>query len=262
MKKQEEQNIYELADFENHCHLWNIIPGGSGNSIALLREIVDSIQYDNYYSPGNKTPVILITGATGKRFTAQVLANSLLMEDVRICPAEYFENGYYSHQFFSDSYLNTAHIVTNIEELQNRVESTLWRYISNRQCSYYNGVKKAYGNTVYCNGLIVLTAHDKNVVQKTILKAVDFFVELEPLSIDMLKAVVHQRLFFCGVKYDGEEVLHAIVEQGAGQIEFVIPFLKQCIMMMKAELADCLDMEIVEKASRLSSSPVPTPAQN
>ena len=43
MKKQQEQQkeIYELDDFEKYCHLWNIIPGGSGKGIALLRKIVD-----------------------------------------------------------------------------------------------------------------------------------------------------------------------------------------------------------------------------
>ena len=49
MKKQDKQiGTYELDEFEQYIHLWNVIPGGSGKGIVLLRKIVDSIQADNY----------------------------------------------------------------------------------------------------------------------------------------------------------------------------------------------------------------------
>lgn len=249
MKNQKEK--HQLDEFEDHCHLWNIVPGGSGKGIVLLRKIVDAIQHDNYSAPGNKPPVILITGPTGKKFTTKALANSLAIEDVRICPGKYFENGYYSHQFFTDSYPSTAHIISNIEEMQSRVEPTLWRYINNRQCSYYNGIDKAYNNTVYCNGLIVLTAQSKDKVSESILKATDYQVELEPLTLDQIEAALHQRLFFCGIDYGGDEVLKAMVRHGGGTIEYAVRFLKHCLMVMKAEMADFLDMELVKKASRI-----------
>lgn len=254
MNKQKEK--HQLDEFEDHCHLWNIVPGGNGKGIVLLRKIVDSIQHDNYSAPGNKPPVILITGATGKRFVARALVNSLATEDVRACPAEYFENGYYSFQFFSGSLSNTAHIITNIEEIQCRAESTLWKFINNRKCSYYNSAKKEYDNTVYCNGLIILTAQQKDLVSGSILKATDYVVELEPLNADQTEAAIHQRLFFCGEEYE-EQVLKSIVSQGQGKIEFIIPFLKRCIMLKKAEMQECLNMEIVNKASRLNPIPAP-----
>jgi hypothetical protein len=254
MKKQKEQ--HQLDEYENHCHLWNIVPGGKGAGIVLLRKVVDAIQHDNYSEPGNKIPVILITGATGKRFTARALVNSLAIEDIRICPALYFENGYYSHDFFQDSNVNTASMITNIEEIQCRAEPTLWKYLYNRKCSYYNGTKKEYDNTLYCHGLIVMTAHQKNLVSGSILKATDYVVELEPLNLDQLEAALHQRLVFCQIEYDGDEVLRAIVNQGVGKIEFAIPFLKHCLMVMKAEMADCLSMEVIKKASRISPMPV------
>ena len=63
MKKQEEeQQLYELNDFEKHCHLWNIVPGGKGKGIVLLRSIIDSIHSENHLKSHNKLPSILLVG--------------------------------------------------------------------------------------------------------------------------------------------------------------------------------------------------------
>ena len=255
MKKQ--QDKHEIDQFEDYCHLWNIVPGGSGKGIALLRKIVDKIQNDNYSDPGNKPPSFIITGATGRKLVARALVNSLAIEDIRTCPGKYFENGIFSFQFFWNSIANTAHIITNVEQLEEKAEPVLWKFLKNRRCSYYNGVKRAYDNIVYCNGLIIMTAHNKDMVSGSIIEATDYIIKLEPLTMDQLEAAVHQRLVFCGIEYEGEEVLKKIIDQGVGKIEFVIPFLKKCLMLMKAEMGECLDMKIIQKAIRLSSLPVP-----
>jgi len=95
---------------------------------VLLRKIVDAINNANYSDPGNKLPSFLIIGTEGKRLVARALANSLVIEDIRECPATYFENGYFSHQFFSDSIASTAHIITDVEDIQEKAEPTLWKY--------------------------------------------------------------------------------------------------------------------------------------
>ena len=82
---------------------------------------------------------------------------------------------------------------------------------------------------------------------------------MEYLLIYILKVL-------CKIDYDGEEVLQAIVEQGAGEISMVIDFLKTCLMLVKSELKkdSFLDMEIVEKAKRMSWGdvlPPPVPGQ-
>ena len=97
MKKQKEQHdIYELNDFKNRCHLWNIISGGnSDKAILKLRKIVDSIQSENYTNPYQKRPSFLIIGekGCGKSLVSRAIANSLALEDIREAPAQYFENG-------------------------------------------------------------------------------------------------------------------------------------------------------------------------
>jgi len=233
-----------------------LTPGGQGKGIALLRKVVDAIQHDNYSDPGNKLPSFLITGATGKELTARALANSLAIEDIRVCPGRYFDNGLLSFQFFTDSYPSTAHIITDIETLHTRAESALWNYLKNKKHSYYNPATRSYDNIIHCNGVIVMTAAgDKEQVSESLIEVTDHIIELEPLTVDQMEAVVHQRLVFCGVDYEGDEVLQAIIDAGDGQIDDVMRFLKICLMMVAAEMKEELDMEVVRRASRLSGAP-------
>ncbi len=261
MKKQkEQQEQHEIDEFEQYAHLWNIVPGGQGKGVVLLRKIVDSIQADNYANPGNKLPSFLITGATGKRLVARALANSLAIEDIRECPGKYFENGIFSYQLFWNSLANTAHLITDIQQLKEKAEATLWKYLKNRKCQYYNGENRSYDCIIHCNGLIVMTAKKQDMVSELILKATDYVIELEPFTLDQLEAIVHQRLVFSKIDYDGDEVLQAIIDTGKANIDLIMRFLKKCIMLMKAEMEECLDMDVVRKARRLSSLPAPPSA--
>jgi hypothetical protein len=258
MKQEIKQEQHQISEYENNCHLWNLVPGGSGKGIVMLRKIVDAIQNDNYSNPWNENPTFLITGVSGKKLATRALINSLAIEDYRVCPGRYFENGYYSHQFFRDSFFTTAHIITNIDKVQARSETTLWKYLNDKECTYFNSTKRSYDSTTHCNGIIVMTAQHKDMVSDTILKATDYVIELDPLNSDQLLAVTHQRLVFCGVNYNNsEEVLKAIIKAGLGEVEFVIPFLEKCLVLMKAEMLDCLDLEVVKKADRLFSMSVP-----
>jgi len=268
MKKQEEQKIkYELKDFESQCHLWNLVPGGSGKGVVKLRKIVDSIQADNYSNPYKKLPSFLIVGEkdTGKNVVAKAIVNSLILDDVRESHARYFDNGIHSTLFFRDSLYGTAHIITNIENLTIAAESVLWRYLKHGFYKYYNYSTREFDIEQYCNGMIILTATEKSKLSKSILGVVDNMIELEPYSIEQQKLIVHQILtVFCGINYvGGEIVLQEIVDEGVGMIGIVIDFLKTCIMVMKTELLDCLDMAVVEKAKRLwvSNAPIGPPPE-
>ena len=261
MKKGKTQNntIYEIDDFQHHCHLWNIVPSGQGKGIVLLRKIVDAIQNNNYSRPYNKIPSFLITGEEGKGLVARALVNSLQIEDIRECPSCYLENGISSHQFFSDSITNTAHIITHIEHLNKVAESVVWRYLAQGRCTYSNFFTKKIDSIIHCNGLIVLTTKNKDVLSSSIIKAIDNIVELERFSNEQLKLIVHQRLKFIGMEYDGEGILQEIVGKDPLGIGEVMQFLKKCVMLMHAENWDCLTYEIVEKAVRLSSLSVEPP---
>lgn len=265
MKKQEEERkvIYELEDFENQCQMWSIVPGGTGRGIVKLRKIIDSIQAQNYTSPYKKLPSFLLIGEmnTGKNIVAKAITNSLILTDVRECNARYFDNGISSSQFFGDSLLGTAHIITNIEQLSKIGESVLWRYLKQGICKYYNYSTRQYDLVQHCNGMVIITARNKSKIAKSIVSAVDYVIQLEPYSVEQQKLIVHQLLKFCDINYiGGEVVLQEIVDHGVGMIGLSLDFLKDCIMVMKAELLDSLDMQVVEKAKRLWGSTAPVGA--
>jgi hypothetical protein len=260
MKKQEEEQkvTYDLDEFDSHCHLWNIVPGGTGKAIVKLRKIVDSIQSENYTNPYKKLPSFLLVGEpeTGKNIVAKAIVNSLILSDVRECHARYFENGIQSSMLFRDSLLGTAHIITNIENLTTVAESVLWRYLHNGFCNYYNYSTREFDLMRQCNGMIIMTARNKSKLSESIVSAVDHLIEIEPYSIEQQKLIVHQIItVFCDINYvGGEVVLQAIVDQGVGMIGLSLVFLKECIMLMKAEMLDSLDIEVIQKAKKIWGS--------
>jgi AAA+ superfamily predicted ATPase len=266
MKKHDEEQkvVYELDDFEKQCHLWSIVPGGSGKGIIKLRKIIDSIQSENYTNPYKQLPSFLLAGesGTGKNLVAKAITNSLILTDVRECDARYVDNGIQSSTLFRDSLLETALIIANIENLTMVAESVIWRYLHHGTCKYYNYLTKQYDIVQNCNGMVVLTARDKSKIAESILSAVDHVIELEPYTVEQQKLIVHQQLRFCSVNYvGGETVLEEIVNQGVGQIGMVLDFLKVCLITMRADMLDCLNLEVIEKAKRIwgSNAPIGAP---
>jgi len=258
MKKRQEK--HEIDEYEEHVHLSNILL--EDKSISLLIKIIDSIQYGNFHKPLRRNPSFLLVGAegTGRELIARAIANSLALQDIRVCPSRYFDNGIYSHQFFNDSIANTAHIITDIENLHGAAEATLWKFLKNRECNYYSHADRSYSNILYCNGWIIMTCKDTELINDALLATIDYKIRLESLNNEQLKTVVHQRLSFCGIEYTGEQVLQAIVNQGQSDVRKVIDFLKICVSMLKADMGENhLTIEIVERAGRLLHTPVPPP---
>ena len=265
MKKQYEEQkvIYDMDDFENQCHLWNILSGGSGRGIVKLRKIIDSIQSENYTTPYKQLPSFLIVGesGTGKNLVAKAIANSLILTDVRETHSRYLDNGIQPNQFFSDSLLGTCHIISNVENLTIIAESVIWRHLKHGVCKYFNYMTREYDVIQHCNGMIILTAWNKSKIKKTIINSVDHVIELEPYTVEQQKLIVHQQLKFCDINYIGSEMLlQEIVDQGVGILALSLDFLKECIIVMRAEMLDSLDMNVVEKAKRLWGSTAPVGA--
>ena len=255
MKKQkEQQQVYEIDDFQNHCNLWNIVSGGDSSGILMLRTLVDSIQATSYARPGSKMPSILIVGKEGKQLATKALINSLAIADARFCHGSYLDYGYGSCQLFDGSLINTAHIITNIEYLSRTGEAVIWRYLNNGRCNHYNFDTRKYDIVLHCNGLIILTAEDIDSapVPETIVKAVDHIITLQDYTTAQLEIVVHQQLKFCGIEYESEQVTKEIVGKSPQGISQVMQFLKVCVMVLRAEMAVCLTVEIVEKAKKLT----------
>lgn len=256
MSKTKHKDVYELEDYENHCHLWNIFAGG--NSLVLLRKIVDSIHYNNYARPGKRLPSLIVTGDQ-RRLVAKAFINSLKIEDIRECPGLYLDNGISSSHFFEDSLINTAHLITDTEHMTKTGESVVWRYLKEGKCGYYNFNSKNYDKIVHCNGLIILTSKNPGVVPQSIIKEVDHCVAMEPCSAEQIKMIICQQLKFCDIPYKGEAVLEEIVKTYPMEIGVIMRLLKTCIVLLRADLSNYLTVKIVRTAKRLCSLPVPPP---
>jgi len=255
-KQQTKQS--ELHELEQFINLWSIVPGGSnGKGVVLLRKIVDSIHCGNYLNPVNRLPSFLIIGqfGTGKRLVSKALANSMAMEDIRECPAQYLDNGISSNTFFEDSTPFTAHIITGVHDAK-RCESVLWRYLREGKCAYYNFMDGTCSKVIYCNGLIIMTATSKEAVSPLLLKATTHVIDLEPYTQEQLKSILHQYLFFMGIEYQGEAVLEELAKTKSTDIKKSIELLKIAVNLMRAELQDYLTVELVNKAKRLLGEPL------
>lgn len=249
MKRIKIDKFYELEDFENYIHLWNLA-GLSGNGIILLKKIVDSIHSNNYLCPGKKLPSVLIAG-DGRRLIAKAFINSLQSEDVRESPSLYLDNGNHSIQFFDGSSPQTAHLIHDIEHLTKIGESVLWRYIREGKCKYYNFMTNSIDRINFCNGLIVLTANDIKRVAQAILKEVDHVAIIESFSPENIKKLVHQILQFCGIPYK-KNVLEEIVKIHPLNLDSVMQLLKNCMMLIRADLPDQLNIQTVKKAIKMT----------
>ena len=52
-KEQDQKEIYEIDDFEKHCHLWNIIPGGNDNSaVPAVKQPAGTVLTQRYSGLG------------------------------------------------------------------------------------------------------------------------------------------------------------------------------------------------------------------
>lgn len=260
MKKHQtkQSEPHELEQFEDYINLWSIIPGGSnGKGVVLLRKIVDSIHCGNYLNPANRLPSFLIIGqfGTGKRLVARALANSLALNDIRECPAQYLDNGISSNTFFEDSTPCTAHILTGVHDSK-RCESVLWRYLREGKCNYCNVFDGSLSKIIYCNGLIIMTATSKEAVSPLLLKATTHVIDLEPYTIEQIRCILHQYLHFMSVQYQGEAVLEELTKTNPVNIKKSIELFKIALNIMRAELQDDLTVELVNKAKRLMGEPL------
>ena len=248
----EEQSTITVDDFEKYIHLWNLIPGGAGKGVILLKKLVDQIQYEGFYKPITKLPTILISGIEGKRTAAKALTNSFSIE-LDNCYEIHasFLDSIQSRMFFHDSIAFSAHIVHHIEQLNSTSQSIVYRFLKDRRCEFRDYFSKQY-EYVHLNGMLILTTSNIDKVNKPILDAVDYIIELEPLSQEQLELVILQRLKFCDIGYESENILKEIIEYGNGQIKEIIKFLRTCQTITKADCRKFLTSKDIEMGRRLA----------
>ena len=245
MSKTQKQTTTELDSFDEEISLWQLLPTGKGHGLSLLKTIVDSILNTNK----NKLPSILITGSEGKRTHARAFVRALGIDDIKEIHGSLLQPVSGVMQYFC-SIDDTAHIVTDINQIHSLVRLSICQIIKDHRFYLFDYMKEGI-NSFEVPGLLVLTEKDINKVADPIVDAVDYIIEIEPYT-QQLELIVLQRLKYCGVEYEKEEVLSQIVRGGDGQLKNIIKFLKLCITVMKSDgRDDRLMLKDVEKAGRI-----------
>lgn len=253
-KTEQTKTNRDIDDFEQDIHLWNMISGGSAKGLMLLRKVVDAT-----FSKTDKSrmPRVLIIGDdnSGSNFHARALTKSLCLEDIKEVPAKFIDGsgGMNSKEFFaSNCGLNSAHLIYDLDALRSSAESVLWRYLKIGSIAYDNPLRESEApEMIFCNGLMVLTVNELQKISKQIIDAMDFVVKLEPYSPQQLELIVLQRLKYCNVSYESEEVLKGIVHHADKTINGVIHFLKICLTIIGADGRNEITLKDVALAARL-----------
>jgi hypothetical protein len=241
MKNTKQQ--YKLEEFDKHISLWNCIPAAQGNSLTLLRKIVNGIQSGNFA----RNPSLIIANEGAKEL-AIATANSLCSSDIREIESKYLFNVKTQIDYFSDSCFDTIHIIYSVNRI-GLTESVLWQFIKNRGCKFPmmdNSVQH-----IHCHGVIIIVADEIKSIPLALIDAIDFKVIIEPYTQEQLELIVHQRLHFCGIDYGGdEEVLTTILEYCQGEIWRIKDLLKICVLLAQ-EADGKLNVKLIERASKL-----------
>ena len=253
MKKVKQKGV-SLANIDGHVHLWNIRSTGSGKAVSFLKTIVDSIHHDNPSSEDYVYPTILITGNEGKATNVNALINSLAMNDLdyRECEGEYFDNGIYSRPFFKDSSCDTVYVINNIDRLKGTSGYILWEFIKHKKHTFQNW-NNGDKDCVHLHGLLVMTTSDTKNISPSVLKEIDYIIDIESCSALQQEEIVKQRLDFSDVAYE-DKAVEMIVKVTNKTVSKCIDLLKRSFVIMRADGRDKLSLKDVERAFKLGDA--------
>lgn len=244
MKKTQQQQQYKYEEFDEHVSLYNCIPAGAGHSLVLLRKIIEGIQSGNF----NRNPSLIIVGENAREM-AVATANALCSPDIREIDSKLLFTTKNQMDFFSDSSYEVVHIICNVSKI-GLSESVLWQFIKNREYKFQMMDRSV--QSIFCHGLIILTADEVKSIPSTLIQAVDFKATQEQFTQDQLELLVHQRLKFCGIDYlDDGKLLKLIVELGHSKLYLINYLLKICILLAQTEHNNNLSLRTVQRASKL-----------
>lgn len=247
MKKTTQQECRELSEFDNTVSLWQLVPSGRGKGLAQLKTIVDFV----HNIPNSKIPSILITGETGKRTHARAFLRALGVEYMSEIHGSLLQPNFGLMQNFSFM-PGAAHLIINIAGLIIPTQAAVVQILKEGRFGYYDHQKQCVG-FYEVPGIVVMTAQEIDDVAEPIVDAVDFIVELEHYTQEQLELIVLQRIKYCGLGYEGEDVLREIVNCGGRKLWRIIRFLRLCIAIVTAEGRREIGLEDVGRAGRLGN---------
>jgi hypothetical protein len=246
MKKSEEKRIPELAEFDQSVSLYQLIPAGAGKGLSLLKRIVDYI----LTAKPIRIPSVLITGGQGIRTHASAFLRALGLEDTREMDGFLLQPCSSLIDYFRNPSANTGYIITGAHQLDPQVQVKMIDVLSRRKFSLYNFVKE--GKDHYAvEGVLVLTAPSVLMVSESIRRSIDYHVNIEPYTHQQKVLIGLQRIKYCGIGYQSEEVLEEIVMRANGDLRQMVQLLQIAITLISTDGRTEIELKDVKKAADL-----------
>jgi len=246
MSKPESHKLVDLSLFEESVSLYQLVPAGDGYASILLRQIVEYILIRR----PRKLPTLLILGHEGKRTHALAFLRALAIEDVRVIPAELLQPVAGITSFFHGSHRDSGFVITDVDSLLHSVTLNIHEILQKRECRWYDYLK-AGQDVCTVRGVLVLAAESREDVPSSILRFVDYTIELGTYTLAQRFQIVRQRLAYAGVKYENEATIRRIIKAGRVRLHRIIPFLRVCLTRLGAEERNTLREEDVIYAAAL-----------
>jgi hypothetical protein len=243
MKKSEENHIVDLADFDQSISLYQMIPAGGGKGLSLLKKIVDYI----LTAKPERIPSVLIVGAQGIRTHARSYMRALGLEDVREIDGSLLQSCSSLVDYFRNSSPDTGYVIAGSHNLDKQVQPQMIEILSKRTFSLYNYVKESREH--YCvNGALVLTTRSINLSPPPIRQVYDYIVEIESYTFQQKILAVLQRLKYCALGYESEQVLEEITLRGDGILRKMVQLIQICITLISTDGRTEIELKDVKKA--------------
>jgi hypothetical protein len=243
MKKIEEKRIADLSEFDNEVSLYQMIPSGSGRGLSLLKKIVDYIHTAKPF----RLPSILIVGAQGARTHARAFLRALAFEDVRETDGLLMQPCSALIDYFRNPSPDTGYIIAGAHNLDKLVQPLMIDILANQKFNMYNFVRES--KETYCvQGLLVMTSRAINLIPPPMRQMFDYQVEIEPYTFQQKILAVLQRLRYCSLGYESEQVLEEITLRGDGVLRKMVQLIQICITLISTDGRTEIGLKDVKKA--------------
>lgn len=246
MKKAEEKRIISLSEFDNDVSLYQLIPAGSGKGLKLLKMVVDYI----LTAKPKRIPSVLIIGGQGTKTHARAYLRALGLEDVREIDGSLLQPCSSLIDYFRNSSPDTGYVIAGSYQLDQQVQVKMIDILTNRKFNMFNIVKES--KEIYCvNGALVLTTRSINLSPPPMRQLYDYIVEIEPYTHDQKILLALQRIKYCAIGYQSEEVLEEIVMRANGNLKLMVQLLQIAITLISSEGKMKLGIQDIRKAADL-----------
>jgi hypothetical protein len=250
MKKAEEKRIIDLADFDQTASLYQLIPAGTGKALCLLKKIVDYI----LTARPDRIPTLLITGEQAVSTYARCYLRALGLEYIKKVDGFFIQTCSSLPLIFENHSRDAGYILANVNQVDRAIQSNINDILTKRQFELYNYLSKE--REVYTvEGVLVLTSHQAEMIPDSMKKGIDYHIVLEPYNHEQRVLMILQRMKYCAIQYESENILQAIDIFGGGKLRLMVYLLQICITIVSTDGRTTITLKDLKKAADLLSTP-------